>query len=323
MQQLDPLASADLNFTAALKRFESLTLAEQLPLLAFALREELKWMGLAESPRRTSVQAAPTAISEELSTQHGEAQEAVSQPQQKPRPEPERAAGADLCELAATVGTQLSGKLSISEWSEPPSASRSRSRPAQGPRFTNLPVPSLRGISIAMTMMIGFSLTLGTMLWQRKTAGFTAQSAVVTPIAPVIAPANLPGRASKIVQPVPEIETAQPTAEPTVRGSPPQTAAPEMPVKLFFGPHMVHNDPEQPRKVTFFRDGRIFNSSDEAITIAIIVINERTENTSRLQVTVDPKETKVFGFDDGMELRTNDSITLQSAPYADLVTRVH
>jgi len=35
MQPLDPVANAKLSFSAALERFEALTPAEQLPILAF------------------------------------------------------------------------------------------------------------------------------------------------------------------------------------------------------------------------------------------------------------------------------------------------
>jgi hypothetical protein len=166
-----------------------------------------------------------------------------------------------------------------------------------------------------MMMVASFSLTLGIMLWQRKRAELPEPIMRTKPVVPVIVPAPAP--VHRAVQPLPAVEDIKDTAPSNAQISPGgttsgQAEAPDMPVRVTFRHPMKLN------KLV----GKVFSSTNAPLVIAVDILIASTHNTLQTQLDLPPNGEATFGADDGMELASGDQVTLQCAPYRDVVSRV-
>ncbi len=313
MQQLDPVANANLSFAAALKNFETLLPAEQLSILAFVLRYEVGGTTGADTRRPTSHKCAAAPTNDQPRTESGDSEVLAIQPQ---RESEQRGAGY-LHELAAAANIQLIENYALGRQSENQTSAREKVRKAR-----SVPILYRPASTIAMTMIISFSLTIGTMLWQRKTERLTTREPEMTAIAPTFASPPVPPRLP-MLQATPRIEDAPKPNVPTNTHPPHRDTASHMPVRLIFNRSIQQNDPDNPGGMSIAVDGaNIQNLSGDSMHITVRVVSATDQRTSQIQVDIEPNSEISVGKEDGLEMQTGDKITLQSAPYPDQVTYV-
>jgi hypothetical protein len=69
-------------------------------------------------------------------------------------------------------------------------------------------------------------------------------------------------------------------------------------------------------------EGRIVNSSAEALSVRVLVNNPAFDDSGQIQVSVPANGVRDFGADDGLKMRAQDIVTLKSPPFSDLVTQI-
>ncbi len=305
MQQLDLVADAKLSLHTAIKRFETLTSLEQLQILAFVLRYSGGGTGFSETCPPTSREPSAAAIRDESLTDSGDSKLVVSQPLTGSEPP----GGNDLRKLGAAANIQIIEESVFDQYSENQTSSHAKAQKARNIWVANQPAWSFQSLSIAITMVVSFSLTLGIMLWQRRLGDLPSANAPATVHAEVRHPPPAMVQDSK-----PSIVETSPPA--VVETSPYRPGADEagtpMPVRLSFGRRIRLN------KVV----GKIFSSSNDSMVIAVLIDNASTHRTAQTQVSLAPNGLATFGVDDGLELESGDHVTLQSTPYSDQVAQV-
>jgi hypothetical protein len=341
MQQRQYAEDVDPSFAASLRQFERLTLEEQLPILAFLLRDELNAAARARPHTKKSSHAvrslpaaraqapAPTALTAPLPEPAAPAAadpEPASLPLVAPAPPPASTA-ASMAPLVPATPLATTAKLQIIESDLLQDLSGNRTQgPAKKKRSARVPeiaaAANPRAFSIAATMAISFPLALALMLWQRPAA--TRLSDVQwSPMQQAFAVA-------------PGITQNRPTAQLTAASStpaPPPSATPvaqnaanartrdpsNMPVTLYFRRRGFHSDPNDRRKINWYMEGRLTNLSDIPMNIEVRAESASGFGASQIQIDVEPHNERDFGVDDGLEMHPGDKVILMSAPYSDLV----
>ncbi len=312
MQQLDSLASANSSFSAALQKFEALTAAEQLPILAFMLRYEIGRIGVAKSPARARQEPAAAPMIDTPSTRSADSKVVVTQP-----PESQRGA-TEVRELAAAAKIQFLEAALLGPYGEIQSSSGAEVDNARGDRAAPRSAANVQTLSIATTMIISFALTFGTMLWQRR----SGESATREPEMWATAPAAASTRAGPVMQAFNRVEDRQ-SSIPSMGTSPARReAAGEMPVKSAAPPLPVdatfRRIPRGQGKV----EGGLANMSSELLEVTALVRGRESGTQAPLQLSIAAGSSQLIGVEDGLELRPGDEVRLQSANYRDLVIEV-
>jgi hypothetical protein len=181
-------------------------------------------------------------------------------------------------------------------------------------------VVNFRDHSIAVTIIVTFSISFGLMWWQRNTQGVallpmpesTPTVAVSSP--PSTVPISMPPPLEERKNPVVPRRTEAPRIQPVVSDPSLSEGAfmQPMPVTIH-----VWNRPGQ-HKI----EGAVQNISGTAMTVTARVENPTTHETSEFQLDINPGETKSFSTDSGLEIYPHDHITFQSPPYQDKVSIV-
>jgi hypothetical protein len=158
-------------------------------------------------------------------------------------------------------------------------------------------------------MVISFSLTVGVLLWQRRTENPPpprAQPAAALPrTAPAVEPPAPPAAAVGNSAPPPaQQRVALPTPD-----TPEQDTSNLVPMEITL---RYLSGKEK-------WEARLKSSSEEPMTVQIRILSAASRNESAIQHTFDGYEMLRLGFKDDLVLQTGDQITLQSAPYRDLV----
>src|SRR5271165_2083600 len=119
MRPLDPVANAKSSLSAARERFEALTSAEQVTILALVWSFGVGGNGIAKTPRQTSHELAAEAIKNKQLPDPHDSEVVVTQP----RPESEQHGANDLRALAAAAQIQIDEYDVLAEHSESESSS--------------------------------------------------------------------------------------------------------------------------------------------------------------------------------------------------------
>jgi hypothetical protein len=178
MQQID-VPNGDSGFPVALQKFQAMQLADQLPLLAFALQQDLAWKAFGTPsngrPRRRRVRP----------------------------PAPAQTAPAAAAELKIIESDFVDARPTL--------------QGSHALRPMLAPAASHRGLSIVITMCAGFTLALATMIWQRDAARISRQVPELPPQNPALAASASPVMPTPIATPL--APTPTPTVEPIVMAS--------------------------------------------------------------------------------------------------------
>jgi hypothetical protein len=338
-QELDPRANGDARLSAALKSFEALTVGNQLHFLALVLRDEIgdkacssvapagvEQERVAPSELPTPELPTPELPTPELPTPANPVPALAAPPAAVPDH-----SGAELpAPLAAPAAAGLA-KLQIVESDESAQYGQ-RSFPLPV-RISDVRPPSAAAVhpasfpmvSIVMTMICSFALTLGVMLWHRQSDASASQN-----------PAPLAPPARPFAAPIPPSTPSWPAIRQAVAPAQPQNSPPpaapayapqyhdepanDLPVELAFRRRPVAADGEHFNRFNWHLTGRIHNLSHEPLTVDVSVEGE--EGPSYAQVFVDSDSDAEFGSNDGLEIHPNDRITLHSPPYSDVVQQV-
>jgi hypothetical protein len=334
-QELDPRASGDPQLSAALKSFEALSAESRLQFLAL----------LGDQSGRTDDGASPQAAGgEPAESQSVPAMEAPAEPTAPELPNSTDAAPILLAPLDAVPeqsvasGAEPVPNLALETPTPtamspppPPSAAataglakiqivESAEFAQQGRRILavlrNTPgrPGSFPTVSILVTMVCSFVLTLGVMLWHRQSDASASQRPLEAEVAPVTPPSPSPALRQAV---------APPPLPPRVPANAQQDhgeTSDDLPIELSFRRRPVASHPESFDRSDWQVSGRLRNLSDEAMAIDISVEGE--QGTSFARVMIDPSGDAEFGPKDGLEIHPNDRIRLHSSPYADLVSQV-
>ena len=161
-------------------------------------------------------------------------------------------------------------------------------------------------------MVISFSLTVGVLLWQRRTENPPPRSAQPAAALPRIAAA---------VE-APEAPTP-PAAAVGDSEPPPAQHGDAIPTQ-----DMAEQDSSNlvPMEITLrYLSGkkkwevRLKSASEDSMTVQIRILSAASRSESAIQHTFAAYELLRLGYKDDLVLQTGDQITLQSAPYRDLV----
>jgi hypothetical protein len=285
MHQID-FPSDDSGFPAALQKFKAMPLAEQLPLLVFALRQELARKAVFSAPIRA---AAPALIPATPAASPGPAA-----PQVAP---------------ASPAVTHL--KIIVSEFAYV----RPTVQASSASRGTIIPAATPRSVSIFISLCVIFTLAIAPMIWQRNAVSGSSQEPELLPHEPQ--PAST---ASRVVP----VHAAPPAAPPAPQSAQMNERAfhhspGPLPVAVYFHRRGVHNDPTDRRKIDWLLEGRLTNLSDQALRVEVRVEASNALRASLIQIGVDPHGQRDFGVDDGLQMHPGDKITLASSAYSDLV----
>jgi hypothetical protein len=337
MQTIDSHANGSAGFDAALKKFEAMTLAEQLPILAFVLEQDLRRNAIGSSRQQSrrgtrpiqpeAARVAPQRLARSPATLPAPTPTPTPTPIPIPTPTPAVApAGAPAITPAAPSAPALTpaapAKLQVivsevlDDYVRNTSARWAKARRVRsfGAAYSAAAGPGTR--SILLTMLVSFALAFLAMYWPFK-AGLLADDREIMPLAATPAvPAALP-RLQPAIQPPPQAPDPQPL--PATANRRPRDSTGGMPVTVLFHRRAFHNDPNDRRKLNWFMEGRVTNQSDLAMNIEVRVENPAALSASQIQIDVDPHSEKSFGIDDGLEMHPGDKVTLLSAPYPDLV----
>ncbi len=160
-------------------------------------------------------------------------------------------------------------------------------------------------------MVISFSLTVGVLLWQRRNENPPPPSAPPAASLPRIAPAVEP--------PAPPAAAAGDSAPPPAQ----QSAA--IPTHDVAQQDSSDSSNAVPMEITLRYlsgkekwEARLKSASEESMTVQIRILSAASRSESASQHTFAAYEMLRLGLDD-LVLQTGDQITLQSAPYRDLV----
>jgi hypothetical protein len=158
-------------------------------------------------------------------------------------------------------------------------------------------------------MVISFSLTVGVLLWQRRTENPPPRSAQPA--------AALPRIAAAVEAPTPPAAAVGDSEPPPARHG---DAIPTQDMAEQDSSNLV------PMEITLRYltgkekwEARLKNSSEESMTVGIRILSAGSRSESAIQHTFAAYELLRLGFKDDLVLQTGDQITLQSAPYRDLV----
>jgi hypothetical protein len=155
--------------------------------------------------------------------------------------------------------------------------------------------------SLVLVGAASFVISFGIMLWNRKTDAVPFPDPMTrsapAPIPRTNIPPQSPPRAEEIREPAP---VAAAGSEATL----------DMPLQVIF---------TRPLKSTHLI-GRMFNSSAGSMTVAVSIEEASTSAVHQTQVKIPANSWVSFGGDGSLELEPGNRVTLQSAPYPDLVT---
>jgi hypothetical protein len=176
-----------------------------------------------------------------------------------------------------------------------------------------------RAPEIVISIVLGFSVTLGITLWQRNTKRPATREPETTGTAfiggsPAASPSERPMMLGSI-----RVEQPKRIAQAAANPSP--ASVPPMPVRFILNRSVVPNGSDKRHMSIAVESATIRNLSDESMDIAVYVLTAATHSTSQqIHVNVGPNGEKRIGKEDGLEMRSGDRITLQSPPYPDSVT---
>jgi hypothetical protein len=305
MQQID-VQSGDPGFPATLQKFQAMPLADQLPLLAFALQQDLDrntWVPPSPGSRRPGnprvQRPVPSVSPVPLVSSAGTVMPVRPVPLVPPvrQTEPPQAAArnptiieSDFVDMRVTV-----------EGAEG----------ARAPRATFLPVERDGNASIVMTICASFTLIIATMIWQHHAATNSRQEPGFMPQRPALA--TTVSRVAAAPAPPPAAPPVKPNA------IAPHDSTDRMPVTVYFHRRGVHDDPSDRRKVDWLMEGRLTNLSDQPLGVEVRVESANAQGASLAQIGVDPHGQRDFGADDGLRIHAGDKVTLVSAPYEDVI----
>jgi hypothetical protein len=166
--------------------------------------------------------------------------------------------------------------------------------------------------SIILTMAISFTVTFA-VLWRPRQAEKPLETVAA---APVVAP---PG----VRQPRREPVSAAPIAPPPRAMAAPNPSnlapdntraaqAPELPVEIHF-----RSRPDLGRV-----QGSVINRSENELVIDATIFDPHTRENSKILLDIGPFASEPFGVNDGLEIQSGDTITLQSGSYRDRVSQI-
>jgi len=173
-----------------------------------------------------------------------------------------------------------------------------------------VPVANFR--TLLIIMVVSFSLTVGVLLWQGRNENPPAPSAPPA--------AALPRIAAAVEPPAPPAAAAGDSA-----ASPAQHRA-AIPRHDVAQQGSSDSSNLVPMEITLRYlsgkekwEARLQSSSEESMTVGIRILSAASRSESASQHTFAAYEMLRLGFKDDVVLQTGDQITLQSAPYRDLV----
>ncbi len=331
--ELDPRANGDPQLSAALKSFDALSAESRLHFLALLGDEGgLKGAGAssplaggepADPQRVPAIEAPPDPPAPEISTSEDPAPVLLAPPDA-------------VAERSGASGAEPVANLAPPAAISSPSPSASAAGAAkiqilESDEFAHQGRRILRGlsaahgrpgsfptVSILVTMVCSFVLTLGVMLWHRQSDASASQRPLAAAIAPATPPP--PGPAFRQAVAPPLAPLSPPPPAPSNAQQDHGETSDDLPVELSFRRRPVANHPETFDRSAWQLSGRLRNLSDEAMAIDISVEGE--QGTSFARVMIDPSGDAEFGPKDGLEIHPNDRIRLHSSPYADLVSQV-
>jgi hypothetical protein len=166
-------------------------------------------------------------------------------------------------------------------------------------------------LPLALTMLVTFSIAF-CFLWRNHAADSVsapAKAAAETPL-PVRSPAQSPPVAQPAELALPAAHAGSTAPAPAAAAVPPvSAAAEEMPVELHFRHRPDLNSIQ----------ASLLNRSENALVVDALVFDPRTQQTSKVQLSVAAYKAATFGVDDGLDIQSGDQITLRCAPYQDKV----
>jgi len=341
--EIDPRANGDAQLSAALKSYEALAVGDRLHFLAIVLRDEIGRKaggpvpavdardppapGLPPPPEsKTDLAATPDAVPEHSLAEPPptENSPAVQDPPVSwdppatldPHATPDMSSTAGLAKLQIVESAEFA-RSAETHFPLPVKMSDVRDR-RTAVRAARFPM-----VSLVMTMVCSFVLTLGVMLWRRQSDAAASQplAAASQPFAAAMPPATPPSwpAARPVVAPVPapapprRLAAANPAQDD-------HDAANELPIELSFRRRPVGNEGESAGRSGWELTGRIHNLSNDPLAVDVSVDGE--QGSVSAQVFIEPDSDAEFGAKEGLVIHPNDRITLHSAPYSDIVSQV-
>jgi hypothetical protein len=178
-------------------------------------------------------------------------------------------------------------------------------------------IPRPIGVRTLLIIVVAaFSATTAVLLWHGRTAQPGADAAAAH-LAAARATTGAGPDTSAATRTLP-MQSVSPLAKDRGRSE----ARDPLPVQLFFHRRMVHDDPRHRGRPSFVMDGRIYNDSSEPLSVEVLVSTPRSQTAGQIMLAVAPHSLRDFGADDGLEMHTQDVITLKSPPFGDLVTQI-
>ena len=316
MPQLVSVANADSRFSAAVKRFEALAPTDQLSVLVFMLSYEVGRTAFAKTSGRTSDEHA-AAIKDKPPSHHSSDSKVVVSPGLESEPR----GGSDLAELTAAANIHFVEDYALSLHRRNRSSSCAKARKPRSVRLPKQPPTNSQSFSIPMTisipmmMIVSFSLTLGTMLWQRKT------ERVATPELEIAAPVAEPRGSPNLV---PVHDTGEP---PLLRPrEPSKLASPQSLVKQSIVGEGDRSPGVVPVAINIWNrrnrhriEGYVWNTSGRQLSLMLEVVGQ---GNSVLHLDLPPSARRELSAESGFEMQSNDRVIVRSEPFQDLVTEV-
>jgi hypothetical protein len=166
-----------------------------------------------------------------------------------------------------------------------------------------MPSSDVRPLSIAVTMIVSFALTVGVLYWRhRGEAAATTTGSLPSVLPPPVAAAPVAAMPVPAARPTGPLDSAA--------SSPP--AAPAMPVTLSF------RHPARLGKIV----ARLYSNADESLPVQASIVSASEKRTVYAQLEVPANGQASLGDDTGYDLQTGDRITLKSPPYEPRVITV-
>jgi hypothetical protein len=175
-----------------------------------------------------------------------------------------------------------------------------------------------QSLSIAVTMVVTFSLSFAIM-WNRRpqepSRSASTPESTITPV-PAMTPAPVPVRSwppggHREPPTAPVGAQASPAGSPAVQ-TPAAQALPAMPVALNIGHNHRHNTTE----------ASMVSLSESPVSIQVSIVNPSTHRSSNLRIELAPHSQQYIGTAEGVELNPGDQVTLQNPSYQDLTQQV-
>ena len=173
---------------------------------------------------------------------------------------------------------------------------------------------------VVLVMTLSFAATVAVLLYDRRPA------ATAMPPPPAHAGHRAPAmvRAASTQEPVRDAPRATTNAAAVTpvsasssaiendAGVAPKPDAADLPVEVHF----------RRRADLQLVQGSVVNHSSSELAIDALIFDPGSNRRSKVLLDVPPYSARTFGVDDGLDLQAGNRVTLQSAPYRDLDTRI-